>query len=157
MNHWTIRPPALRTVLTVAAASATAVALPAVAIAKPFEIPPTPVLCASGIATPHSYAQGGDINLPPEIVAYVINEEGGEGAMVTWLNVSELLNGTFTFGTEELAPYTLEDGFVRPLVIANTGPGTVVSTMYGFYENAAGEQCLLLPGVTTDEVPGAAG
>lgn len=140
--------------LALAAAGAVALAMPAPAAAKPFDTPPTPVFCSAGVAAPHSYVQAPDNNLPPEVVAYVINEAGGPGAMVSWLNLSELETGNIAFGTEDLVPTTLEEDFVRPLVLADTGAGTVVSALYGLYENAQGEMCLLLPGITTDQVPG---
>ncbi|MBB3036160.1 hypothetical protein [Hoyosella altamirensis] len=155
MKRTTIRRPAVRPAIAIAAAGALAVAAPIAAQAKPFDTPPNPVFCSGGIAAPHSYVQADDNNLPPELIAYVINERGGPGAMVSWLNLSQLETGNLLFGTEDLEPTELDEDFVRPITLVETGAGTVVSAMYGLYENARGELCLLLPGVTTDQVPSA--
>ncbi|GGC70405.1 hypothetical protein GCM10011410_24040 [Hoyosella rhizosphaerae] len=124
-----------------------------VAAAKPFDTPPTPALCAGGVAVPQSFVAGDNGSLPPESVTYVINEQGGPGAMVAWLNVTEALSGAVAFGTVDLEPTPIGETAVAPLAMAETGPGTVLSAMFGLYENSRGETCVLLPGFTSDEVP----
>ncbi|MBD8507863.1 hypothetical protein HT102_15345 [Hoyosella sp. G463] len=147
--------PARRAGLALAGAALVAVAAAQGAAAKPFDTPPSPVLCASGVAVPQTFVQGGANSLPPGSVTYVINEQGGSGAMVAWVNLDSIETGQLRFGTAPLEPTPIGDEATAPIALVETGEGTVLSAMAGVYENAQGETCILLPGFTSDDVPGA--
>ncbi|AEF42776.1 hypothetical protein [Hoyosella subflava] len=138
-----------RSAFAISAAAAAAIAVPAIAGAAPFDNQPTVVLCESGIAGVQSVVNTDNDAVPAEHIFYVINEQGGDGANVGWLNID-----SFQFGTQPLVPTEfLADNVFVPLALAETGPGMVISAVYGIYENAAGEMCGVIPGFTTDQVP----
>ncbi|MCW4352164.1 hypothetical protein ONR57_02495 [Hoyosella sp. YIM 151337] len=142
-------PRVIRPLFATSAAAAAAIAAPAVAAAAPFDSQPTVLFCESGMAAVQSVVHTNNDAVPPGEIFYVINEQGGDGANVGWLNID-----SFQFGTQPLIPTEfLADGVFVPLTLAETGPGTVVSVVYGVYENAAGEMCGVIPGFTTDAVP----
>ncbi|WP_278315307.1 hypothetical protein [Lolliginicoccus levis] len=152
----TLQAPARRAGLALTGATIVAVAAAQGATAKPFDTPPTPALCASGLAVPQTFVEDAANSLPPGTITYVINEQGGPGAMVAWVNVDSVQTGQVRFGTAELEPTPIGDDALAPIAVVETGEGTVLSAMLGAYENAQGETCILLPGFTSDDVPGAA-
>jgi hypothetical protein len=141
---------AKRGAVVLAAAAAAALAFPALASAKPFDSPPTALNCASGVGQVASLVNSENENIPPGQVFYSIAELGGPGATVGWLNTDTMQYGTVPLEPTQLFP---ENPAKVPLGTAATGGGTVISAVFGMYQNAAGETCLLLPGTTTDEVP----
>jgi hypothetical protein len=135
--------------ITVIAAAA-AVAVPALANAKPFDSQPTPLFCTSGMAAVQTLINSESPLIPGGNVFYAINEQGGPGAMITWANVSTGQIGTAPIVPTQLVP---TDPAMAPIALLETGAGTVLSAVYGSYTNAAGEMCVLVPGFTTNEVP----
>lgn len=148
MHH---RIPFARTATVAGLVLAAAAAAPALAAAKPFDTQPTAALCASGFAGVQTLVHSETPVVPPGKVFFAINEQGGAGATATWLNLS-----TGQMGSAPLVPTQLVEGAEAkaPIALADTGVGTVVSTVFGVYQNAKNETCVLLPGVTTNEVPG---
>ncbi|WP_068165741.1 hypothetical protein [Rhodococcus phenolicus] len=136
---------ALRAAVAAAFAGAATVAAAGAATAEPIDIQPTPLLCAGGIAPVESITYDEQEAVEAEELLYVVGEEGGNGATVNWFN---LANGTS--GAATLAPGESSD---VPVALVEPEAGTVVSAVWGMHENAAGENCFLLPGIDIAEVP----
>lgn len=139
----------IRPAVLIGIAGTTALVAPTMASARPFDAPATAILCESGVSAVQSIIHADNEAVPAGSVFYAINEQGGEGATAAWFNTA-----TMQFGMVPLVPTQLfpSSPAKAPIGVAETGAGQVISAVYGFYENAAGENCFVLPGVTTDTV-----
>ncbi|WP_182348870.1 hypothetical protein [Tomitella gaofuii] len=112
--------------------------------------PPTVLLCQSGLGgsgiEAETHADSTDI--APGDVMFEIDDGAGSGVQVAWVNT-----GSWRTGAVTLTPQG-DDG--EPQGTATTGEGTVLAAAFGMHTNAAGEGCLVLPGVNDGiTVPGA--
>lgn len=140
----------IRIAAAVAVGGAAAVVGAGSAAAEPIDIQPTPLLCSAGIPDVQSVTHDEQEAVEAEEILYVVNEAGGGGATVSWINVNTGVSGSATF--EGAA-----DWHNIPVAHAEPEAGTVLSAVWGLHENAAGEQCFLLPGIDIAQVPGEPG
>jgi hypothetical protein len=137
---------ALRASAVVAMGGAAAFAGAGTATAAPIDVQPIPLMCASGIAPVQSVTHDEQPAVEPEEILYLVNEPGGSGATVSWININTGLTGSDVLA-EKGGP------FGTPGVIAEPEAGTVLSAVWGLHENVKGEQCFLLPGLDMAQVP----
>ena len=136
---------ALRATIAAAFAGATTVAVAGAAAAEPIDIQPTPLLCQGGIATVQSVTHTEQEAVEAEELLFVVNEQGGEGGTINWFNLSN--------GTSASASFAPDEQFRVPNALVEPEAGTVISAVWGMYENSDGENCFLLPGIDLAEVP----
>ncbi|RVW05930.1 amidohydrolase [Rhodococcus spongiicola] len=111
----------------------------AVALAAPFNVQPTPTICPGGMGPVDVTALPGG-----RLAVSVPEPPPAGGGRVVWVNTSTGATGITT----------LTNNGDRAEVIADTGPGTVITTIDGVYTNGAGQPCVLAQGgVGTTVVP----
>lgn len=139
----------LRVVTVAASGAAAALIGTSTAFAEPFDTQPTTLFCEGGIGSVESQTGATNESLDETQIFYYILEPNATGAQVAYLNIS---NGQVGFSDFVNAP---EDaGIIRTLPIAasDTGPGTVVSAVFGLVRNAEGQTCLALPGLDVEQI-----
>ncbi|NGP06674.1 hypothetical protein G6038_14530 [Rhodococcus sp. 14C212] len=137
---------AVRTAAVVALGAAGSLAAPGLASASPIDVPPTPLLC-SYVAPIHSVTETDSDALEEGQLFFAVGEQKAQNGQVNWINTA-----TWQSGGASLTA-TPQSGDV-PIALLNTGPGTVVSAVWGPHQNAKGENCFLLPGIDLSQVPG---
>lgn len=145
MNKNTSR--AVRATAVVAMGGAAAFAGTGTAAAAPIDFQPIPVLCPAGIAEAQSLTHDENDAVEGDELFYAINENSVGGATVSWINVNTGATGNTTLESNP-------DVFGAPTGLTEPEAGTVLSAIWGMHENAAGEQCFLLPGIDIAQVPG---
>ncbi|MFZ2526207.1 MAG: hypothetical protein WAX14_00935 [Rhodococcus sp. (in: high G+C Gram-positive bacteria)] len=136
----------LRAAITAAFAGATTMTAAGVATASPIDIQPTPLLCPDGIAVVQSVTHDEQEAVEAEELLFVVNEQGGSGGTINWFNLGNGTSGNASFGPAE-------DWHNIPVALVEPEAGTVVSAVWGMYQNAQGQNCFLLPGIDVATVP----
>ncbi|QNG20801.1 hypothetical protein G4H71_09775 [Rhodococcus triatomae] len=139
----------LRLAAVCALGGAAALVGSATVTAAPIDFQPIPLECEAGLASVLSVTHDEEAAVGGDEVLYVVSEPGGGGAWVTWLNLD-----TGVWSNETLV--STQELWGAPAALSSPQAGTVVAAVWGPHENAAGEQCFLLPGVDIAQVPGVA-
>ena len=135
----------VRGITVLAAAGATAFAVPALANAEPIDVQPIPIGCPAGVGTADTETTVDENDVAPGTIEFEIEQDGSGGGQVGWVNLS-----TLQLGTDVLPAPKADD---EPSVALQTGEGLVVSAVWGAHRNAGGQDCFLLPGVDLSDVP----